>query len=53
MLGRARGVGARGRISGAGLVRGVGCELEIIVLCPVVPSSVLRGRLGRVGGIGG
>ena len=32
------------------MVWGVGCELEIIVLCPVVPSSVLRGRPERVGG---
>ena len=32
---------------------GAGCELEIIMLCPAEPSSILRGRLGRVGGIGG
>ena len=41
------GVGARR------WVIGVGCELEIIMLCPVEPSSVLRGRLGRVGYSGG
>ena len=45
--GRARGVEAWGRISGAG------CELEIIMLCPAEPSSVLRGRLGRGGMIWG
>ena len=32
---------------------GAGCELEIIMLCPAVPSSVLRGRPGRVGYSGG
>jgi len=47
------GVGAGGWVSGTGLVRVVGCELEIIMLCPVEPSSVLRGRPGRVGYSGG
>jgi len=53
VLGRTRGVGARERHWNARKDKwcgvGAGCELEIIMLCPAEPSSVLRGRLGRVG----